>query len=126
MPPSPAPQQYLNINISGIKAPMVRKDVPDVEDLIEPFGEEAKYYVESRLLQRNVKVILEGLSGNNQAFNASISHPNGNIAEFLLLAGLAKVADRSVTIVTGGPTKLRDAEKYVHYFNSDVLIIPFC
>ncbi|CAB5297965.1 unnamed protein product [Rhizophagus irregularis] len=109
IPPSPAPQQYLNINISGIKAPIVRKDVPDVEDLIEPFGEEAKYFVETRLLQRNVKVILEGLSGN-QAFFASILHPAGNIAEALLTSGLAKVADRSITMVTDGHTKLRAAE----------------
>jgi staphylococcal nuclease domain-containing protein 1 len=110
IPPSPAPHQYLNINISGIKAPIVRKDVPDVEDLVEPFGEEAKYFVETRLLQRNVKVILEGLSGN-QAFYATILHPAGNIAEALLSSGLAKVADRSITIITDGPAKLRAAEK---------------
>ncbi len=113
MPPFPAPQQYLNVNISGIKAPTVRKGVPDVEDLIEPFGEEAKYFVETRILQKNVKVILESLSGNNQAFYASILHPNGNIAEALLSAGLAKVADWSLTVVTDGPAKLRAAEKYV-------------
>src|SRR3954452_12427060 len=113
MPPSPAPQQYLNVNISGIKAPVVRKDVPDVEDSVEPFGEEAKYFVETRLLQKSVKVILEGLSGNNQTFFASILHPAGNIAEALLSAGLAKVSDRSITIVGEGPTKLRAAEKYV-------------
>ncbi|CAI2177546.1 18398_t:CDS:10 [Funneliformis geosporum] len=111
MPPSPAPQQYLSVNISGIKAPTVRKDVPDVEDLIEPFGEQAKYYVETRLLQKNVKVILEGLSMNNQTFYATILHTNGNIAEFLLSAGLAKVVDWNITVVTDGPTKLRAAEK---------------
>ncbi|CAG8762154.1 19201_t:CDS:10, partial [Cetraspora pellucida] len=111
IPPAPAPQQYLNINISGIKAPTVRKDIPDVEDLVEPYGEEAKYFVESRLLQRNVKVILEGLSGNNQTFYATILHPAGNIAESLVAVGLAKVADWSITVVTDGPIKLREAEK---------------
>ncbi|CAG8643723.1 36826_t:CDS:10, partial [Racocetra persica] len=111
IPPTPAPQQYLNINISGIKAPTVRKDIPDVEDLVEPYGEEAKYFVESRLLQRNVKVILEGLSGNNQAFYATILHPAGNIAESLVAVGLGKVADWSITVVTDGPIKLREAEK---------------
>ncbi|CAG8432724.1 7051_t:CDS:10 [Diversispora eburnea] len=110
MPPSPAPQQYLNINISGIKAPVVRKDVPDQENLIEPFGEESKYFVEARLLQRNVKVILEELSGNNQVFFASILHPAGNIAEVLVASGLAKVVDWSIALVTDGPTKLRAAE----------------
>ncbi|CAG8450919.1 5228_t:CDS:10 [Acaulospora colombiana] len=109
MPPS-APQQYLNINISGIKAPIVRRDIPDQDNIVEPFGEEAKYFVESRLLQRNVRVILEGLSGNNQVFSASILHPAGNIAEALVSAGLAKVLDWSITVVTDGPAKLRAAE----------------
>lgn len=110
MPPS-APQQYLNVNISGIKAPLVRKDVPDQEDIIEEHGEEAKYFVESKLLQKDVNVILEELSGNN-IFFASILHPAGNIAEYLVAAGLAKVADRSIVFVTNGPTRLRAAEKY--------------
>ncbi|CAH1757498.1 4726_t:CDS:10 [Entrophospora sp. SA101] len=110
MPPSPAPQQYLNINISGIKAPIVRKDGTDVEPLVEPYGEEAKFFVESRLLQRSVKVILEGLSNNNQTFVATIIHPAGNIAEALVSVGLAKVVDWSIAFVTDGPTKLRAAE----------------
>src|SRR5438105_4168300 len=114
MPPSPAPQQYLNINISGIKAPIVRKDGTDVEPLVEPYGEEAKFFVESRLLQRSVKVILEGLSNNNQTFVATIIHPAGNIAEALVSVGLAKVVDWSIAFVTDGPTKLRAAEKFVY------------
>lgn len=48
------------LGLGGIKAPVYRKDIPGVEDLIEPLGEEAKYFVESRLLQRQVKVCLEG------------------------------------------------------------------
>lgn len=43
------------------------KQVPD------PFAEEAKYFVESRLLQRNVEIILEGVS--NQNLLGTVLHP---------------------------------------------------
>ncbi|KAG0244854.1 hypothetical protein B0O80DRAFT_422479 [Mortierella sp. GBAus27b] len=102
--------QYITLMISGIKAPVIRQGVPNTDDLIEPFAEEAKYFVESRLLQRGVRVILE-LVGQNGNFFGSIRHPAGNIAEALVSNGLAKVADRSITHVTGGPTTLREAER---------------
>jgi staphylococcal nuclease domain-containing protein 1 len=41
----------------------------------EPFAEEAKYYTESRLLQRDVKIVLESISNNN--YIGSIIHPVG-------------------------------------------------
>lgn len=82
--------------------------MPGVEDLIEPFGEEAKYFAETRLLQRDVKILLEGT--NNNTFVGSVLHPNGDIAEALLAEGLAKVVDWTIAIVTAGPEKLRAAE----------------
>ncbi|TPX35480.1 hypothetical protein SmJEL517_g02151 [Synchytrium microbalum] len=100
--------QYLTVMVSGIKAPLLKKDVPGAEDIIEPYAEEAKYFVESRLLQRDVKVILEGAGNSN--FVASIIHPAGNIAEALVSEGLAKVVDWTIANVSGGPTKLRAAE----------------
>ena len=39
----------------------------------EPFAEEAKYFSECRLLQRDVQIILEGVS--NQFLLGSIQHP---------------------------------------------------
>ncbi|KAJ1966979.1 hypothetical protein H4R35_006848, partial [Dimargaris xerosporica] len=57
----PTQYQTLIVFLSGIKCPIVRKSIPGVEDLVEPFGEEAKFFVESRLLQRDVKVIVEGV-----------------------------------------------------------------
>ncbi|KAJ9060508.1 hypothetical protein DSO57_1030164 [Entomophthora muscae] len=97
------------VYISGIKAPAVRKGVPGMEDLIEPYSEEAKFFVESRLLQKDIHVLLEGLSNNNLC--GSIIFPAGNIAELLVANGMAKVVDWSITLVTGGPAKLRAAEK---------------
>lgn len=38
-----------------------------------PYAEEAKYFVESRLLQRDVEIILESVNNNN--FVGSVIHP---------------------------------------------------
>ena len=43
------------------------------QQMAEPFAEEAKYYTESRLLQREVKVIMEGVS--NQNILGTVLHP---------------------------------------------------
>ena len=48
-------------------------------DFQEDFALEAQYFTESRLLQRDVKIVLE--SSNNKTFVGSVIHPNGNIAE---------------------------------------------
>ncbi|OBZ88433.1 Nuclease domain-containing protein 1 [Choanephora cucurbitarum] len=103
-------QQIITLFLSGIKAPACKRDNSD--DISEPFGEECKFFVESRLLQRGVKVILEGLAqSNGQNFVGSIQHPAGNIAELLLAQGLAKCVDWSIPLATSGPTPLRNAEK---------------
>ncbi|KAF9965273.1 hypothetical protein BGZ70_005143 [Mortierella alpina] len=103
--------QYITLMISGIRAPMIRQGIANTEDVVEPFAEEAKFFVESRLLQREVRVILELVGQNGNNLFGSIIHPAGNIAEALVSQGLAKVADWSITHVTGGPTVLREAER---------------
>lgn len=75
----------------------------------EPFAAEAQYFTESRLLQRQVEVILESV--NNKNFVGSIRHPNGNIAEALLREGFAKCVDWSLQCVTGGPEKYRQVRQ---------------
>lgn len=104
--------QYLNLMLSGVKAAAAKRDNSDAP--AEPFGEEAKYFVETRLLQRGVKVILEGVGqSGGQNFVGSVKHPAGNIAELLLANGYGKCVDWSMTLVTGGPAPLREAERYV-------------
>uniref|UniRef100_A0A914M2H7 Staphylococcal nuclease domain-containing protein n=1 Tax=Meloidogyne incognita TaxID=6306 RepID=A0A914M2H7_MELIC len=98
---------YVTIGFSGVKTPGVRVGT---EGKPEEFGEEAKFFVEIRLLQRDVKVILESTS--NQNFIGSVLHPRGNIAEFLLRDGLAKCLDWTMGLVTGGGEKLREAENF--------------
>jgi hypothetical protein len=66
-------------------------------------------FTEVRLLQQDVRVTLEGVSG--RAMVGTVQHPHGNIAEALVREGLAKVVDWSIALVTGGPARLREAEK---------------
>ncbi|XP_064077337.1 staphylococcal nuclease domain-containing protein 1-like [Macrobrachium nipponense] len=102
---------YITLMISGIRCPMNKLDSEGKPDksLSEPYSEEARYFTESRLLQRDVQVILETFNNNN--FVGSIIHPNGNIAEALLREGFARCVDWSIATVTGGPEKLRAAER---------------
>ncbi|KAJ3120522.1 hypothetical protein HK098_004550 [Nowakowskiella sp. JEL0407] len=104
----PTGHVYTTLQLSGLRAPTVRKDIPGTPDLVEPFGEESRYFVESRLLQREVTITIEGTSSNNLI--GSVNFPAGNIAEALLSEGLATIANWSITLVTGGAAKLRAAE----------------
>lgn len=99
---------YVTVMLSGIKAPMFKTDESGKPE-IEPFAEEAKFFVETRLLQREVKIVMEGVS--NQNILGTVLHPNGNIAELLLKEGFARCVDWSIGVVSQGPESLRAAEK---------------
>ncbi|KAI6196869.1 Nuclease domain-containing protein [Aphelenchoides besseyi] len=112
--------EYVTVVFSGVKAccsfcktidPEFQAPSPSTRDgRSEEYGDEAKFFVETRLLQREVKVTLEDVSGQN--FIGSVIHPRGNIAEFLLKEGLAKCVEWSLSKVSGGPQSLREAERY--------------
>jgi len=99
--------------IAGIRTPTTKRTNPSdgKEQPAEPYGEEAQQFVETRLLQRNVKVDVLVVSPQNQLVGA-VKHPNGGIAEFVLKAGLARCTDFHSTILGGDMAALRQAEKY--------------
>merc|ERR1719460_2181071 len=102
---------HVTLMMSALRAPQTKlgpDGKPDPKQC-DPFGQEAHYFTESRVLQRDVQVILE--SNNNNKLVGSVLHPAGNIAEALLKEGMAKCVDWSIAKVTGGPQKYRDAEK---------------
>ncbi|ETN74249.1 nuclease-like protein [Necator americanus] len=98
--------EYITLQLSGVRAPATRAGT---DGKAEAFAEEAKYFVEQRLLQQDVQVILESTS--NQNVVGSVVHPKGNIAESLLREGYAKCVDWSIGLCTGGAERLRAAEK---------------
>jgi staphylococcal nuclease domain-containing protein 1 len=109
---SPTKHLQTMILVAGIRAPATKRtNASDgKEQPAEPFGGEAQQFVETRLLQRNVKVEILGISPQNQLI-CTVRHPNGSIAEFILKAGLARCTDFHSTLLGGEMTALRQAEK---------------
>lgn len=102
--------QHVTIMMSGVRCPMTKTGADGKPDpaACDPFAQQAHYFTESRLLQRDVEIILESV--NNKNYVGSVLHPNGNIAEALLKEGFAKCVDWSMSCVTGGPEKYRAAQ----------------
>uniref|UniRef100_A0A6I8SC16 Staphylococcal nuclease domain-containing protein 1 n=1 Tax=Xenopus tropicalis TaxID=8364 RepID=A0A6I8SC16_XENTR len=104
------PDCYLvTVMLSGIKCPTFKREA-DGTETPEPFAAEAKFFTESRLLQRDVQIILE--SCHNQNILGTILHPNGNITELLLKEGFARCVDWCIAVYTQGSEKLRAAERF--------------
>lgn len=118
--------QMANIALAGVRC---ARTSPKQGEPSEPWAEEAKFFTESRLLQRSVRVIILSLptstatpfqAGANSAppppasiFIGTVLHPAGNVAEHLVAAGLARVVDWHAGMLAagGGMERLRAAEK---------------
>jgi staphylococcal nuclease domain-containing protein 1 len=97
--------------IAGIRTPSTERTLPSTGQVqpAEEHGNEAKAYVESRLLQRQIKVHIVGVSPQGQLIT-EIIHARGNIAEFLLADGLARCNDFHSTMLGEKMAALRAAE----------------
>ncbi|PCH43541.1 hypothetical protein WOLCODRAFT_164527 [Wolfiporia cocos MD-104 SS10] len=118
--------QFINLQLAGVRCARVASKPGETS---EPWGEEAKFFTETRLLQRMVRVQLLSMPapsatpfqvGANATAPASatifignVLHPAGNIAEFLVSAGLATVVGwhQGMLAGTGIFERLRTAEK---------------
>ena len=60
------------------------------QQVAEPFADEAKYFTESRLLQREVKIIMESVS--NQNILGTVLHPVCNRASHLTLRTFHRIS----------------------------------
>lgn len=98
--------QYVTVMISGIRCPGFKLDADGRPDpsVVVPYAEEARFFVESRLLQRDVEILLESV--NNFNFGGTILFPKGNIAEALLREGFAKCIDWSMAFMKSGESLL--------------------
>lgn len=106
----------VNALIAGIKAP--RSSSPDSP--AEPFGDAAKNFTESRLLQRAVTAKFIATSNSGLPI-VEVVHPVGNIAVFLLQSGLASIADwqsqqigaQNMAVLRAAEKKAKDAHLYL-------------
>ncbi|XP_030753895.1 staphylococcal nuclease domain-containing protein 1 [Sitophilus oryzae] len=103
---------YVTLMIAGIRCNGFKLDDqgrPDPTQKVQ-YAEEAKYFVEVRLLQREVEVFLYSVNNANNLIG-SVVHPKGNIAEILLREGFAKCVDWSLaSLPSADIQKLRAAE----------------
>ncbi|KAF0295232.1 Nuclease domain-containing protein 1 [Amphibalanus amphitrite] len=102
---------HVTVMLSGVRCPTVKlgSDGKPDPSLAEPYFEEARFFVESRLLQREVTIVLESV--NNANYIGSVLHPNGDIAELLLREGFARCVDWSIAHSHAGAETLRAAER---------------
>jgi staphylococcal nuclease domain-containing protein 1 len=84
----------ITVMLSGIQCPSIRRGEDGNEDAA-PFAREARFFVETRLLHREVKVKLDGVDKSGALFG-SVLHPMGNMSIELVKVGLARVVDWSV------------------------------
>lgn len=108
---SPTKHVQTVVTVAGIRAPKRASATEGKEQLAEPLANEAQQFVETRLLQRNVKINILGLTPQNQLI-CVVKHPNGSIADFVLRAGLAQCVDFHSTLLGGEMKNLRQAEKH--------------
>jgi staphylococcal nuclease domain-containing protein 1 len=99
--------------IAGIRAPATKRVNPSdgKEQPAEPFGEEATFFLESRILQRTVHVQVVGSTPQGQPVCAIAHQQGGDMAGHLLRAGLARCVDHHSTMLGAEMSKLRQAEK---------------
>lgn len=108
---SPTKHVQTMVVVAGVRAPATKRTSPEGKDVpAEPLGTEAHQFVEARLHQRKVNIQLVGVTPQNQLIGV-VMHPMGNIAQFLLEAGLARANDQHVTLLGNEMQKLRQAEK---------------
>ncbi|KAL4896025.1 hypothetical protein BDV59DRAFT_171853 [Aspergillus ambiguus] len=107
------PHEHLQVvaALAGVRAPASKRVNADgKEQPAEPYGDEAQQFVESRILQRKVQVSLLGVTPQGQLI-ATVLHPNGNVAKFLLEAGLARCHDLHTPLLGANMVTFRRAEK---------------
>ncbi|KAL3911394.1 MAG: hypothetical protein SGILL_007299, partial [Bacillariaceae sp.] len=97
--------------MAGISSPRVGNPRADPPTASEAFADQARAFSESRILQRELDVVLYGTDKSGVCGVGSIMHPKGSIAVELLKNGLAKISDWSVRLmVPQDVPALRQAE----------------
>ena len=93
--------QYANFTLilGGIASPRMGNPRLDPPTKSEPFAEQAKAFVETRLLHRELKISLHGTDKSGICAVGTVLHPRGNIGVELLKNGLARVSDWSARMM---------------------------
>uniref|UniRef100_A0A7S2UEN5 TNase-like domain-containing protein n=1 Tax=Attheya septentrionalis TaxID=420275 RepID=A0A7S2UEN5_9STRA len=95
--------------LAGVAAPRIAN--ARLETSTEPFGDEAREFVQVRLLHRELNISLHGTDKSGVCAVGTVHHPRGNIAVELLKNGLARISEWSARMMnTNDLPALRIAE----------------
>ncbi|KNC55364.1 uncharacterized protein AMSG_11020 [Thecamonas trahens ATCC 50062] len=90
--------ESVTLLLCGVRTPGFHKDKESGEMKADPFAAEAQFFVEARMLNRQLQVVLE-VPDERGNFFGTVLHPRGNIAVALLKEGLGKYVDWSAAHV---------------------------
>ena len=103
----------VSIQLTGITCPTLKQQANAIPSIDDSLPIEAKCFIEDRLLQREVTVVLHGVNHRNLV--GSVMHPNGNIALYLLKEGLVRCVDWSLVFLPQAEReRYRAAEKHAY------------
>ncbi|CAB9501505.1 Staphylococcal nuclease domain-containing protein 1 [Seminavis robusta] len=94
------PRSQRPTHTTGNPPPQIAPNATPEQEL--QMGARARLFVEERLLQRELTMVLHGTDKSGGAAVATIQHPKGNIAVELLKNGMGRIADWSVRLMDPG------------------------
>ncbi|PFH32935.1 nuclease and tudor domain-containing protein [Besnoitia besnoiti] len=104
---------YVPVLLSGLQVDGFKREqqegTTEFRMVAEPYAAEARFFVEVRLLNRDVEVRIEGCDEYGNV-HGTVYHPKGNISVLLLQSGLAKIQNGTVSR-TECATQLRQAQQ---------------
>ena len=97
--------------LAGVACPRVGNPRLNPPTPSEPYGLEARDFVELRLLQRELKITLNGTDKSGVCLVGTVHHPRGNIGAEILKNGLGRISDWTIRMMSPGDVPpLRIAE----------------
>lgn len=109
--------------LAGVACPRVGNPRLNPPTPSEPFAVEARDFVELRLLQRELKVTLNGTDKSGVCLVGTVHHPRGNIGAEVLKNGLGRISDWTIRMMSPGDVPpLRIAENTAKRSNHGVFV----
>ena len=102
------------ISVAGVQAPSLNKRGPDGEQGPEPYAPQAKHFTECRVLNRDVRLVLQGLDRYENLFAQVLWQLDGHecdLGKELLRSSFAKTAEWSLTMMAGNAQEMHALER---------------
>jgi len=105
------------VMVCGLQAPSMGRrnhEDPDAEPTPELFARESKHFTECKVLNREVRVCLEGVDKYNNLFGTVkfvVDDEPVDLGEQMARLGLAKIVDWGLAMMTNGAMRLKEGER---------------